>query len=512
MYFTFDNSFVNDLLATPPDQMLLKIFFLGGWIPFGIVFLWGAKMLWLEYINGQWFSEQKFLLLAIDIPRGNAETLRSVENMFTYLAGAHSTNNLIDIYWIGKFQLGFSFEIVSIDGYTQFLVYTPATFKNLVESAIYSVYPDAEISEVNDYTENVPNKFPDKDFDLWGAEFILVRPEAFPIKTYPAFEDKTSAPEAVFKDPLASLMDLNSSLRVGEQLWYQILVVPTDFEWVKKTDEEVAKILKEKIPVKRGFLDNIIDVVIGGLSEIISLLALAWSGEPAEKKEEKKDESLKMMNLKPKEKKQIESIQIKASKLGFSCKIRMVYIAKKDVINKPKAVNGFVGYMKQFIDMDLNNFKPDMDKTATTASYFFKQSKIAEKQNKIMAGYQKRSGTRGRLKKILNIEELATLWHFPIEAVVRAPLIQKAPGRKSEPPMSLPLEENYYEERSVGSIPDINIFEDEDLTNSENTSVQKSYTEERTSTKKTLPDFFIDEGEATNEAQKNEGPGNIPFV
>jgi hypothetical protein len=32
------------------------------------------------------------------------------------------------------------------------------------------------------------------------------------------------------------------------------------------------------------------------------------------------------------------------------------------------------------------------------------------------------------------------LWHFPVEPVVRAPLLQKAPGRKGEPPMSLPAE------------------------------------------------------------------------
>lgn len=40
---------------------------------------------------------------------------------------------------------------------------------------------------------------------------------------------------------------------------------------------------------------------------------------------------------------------------------------------------------------------------------------------------------------VLNTEELATLWHFPIESVVKAPLIQKAPGRKAEPPSSLPI-------------------------------------------------------------------------
>ncbi|NTU99066.1 hypothetical protein HGA64_03615 [Candidatus Falkowbacteria bacterium] len=41
----------------------------------------------------------------------------------------------------------------------------------------------------------------------------------------------------------------------------------------------------------------------------------------------------------------------------------------------------------------------------------------------------------------MNSEELATLWHFPIEHVVKAPMLQKASGRRAEAPMSLPVSE-----------------------------------------------------------------------
>ncbi len=518
MYISFDFDFINSFLALSPDQMLLKLFFLGAWVPFAIVFLWGAKEMWLYYISNQWGSEQKFILLAIDIPRGNSESLKSVENLFTYLAGAHGTHNLIDIYWIGKYQLNFSFEIVSINGYTQFLIHTPAIFRNLVESAIYSVYPDAEISEVNDYTDNVPSRFPDSEYDMWGAEFIQVRPECYPIKTYSKFEDPSSPPETIFKDPMASLMDLNSSLRSGEQLWYQIIISPTDFGWVSMGDNEVSSILKEKVPVKKNFLDNFIDIFLGSLSEIISILNMVWQGESSEKKEDQ-DDSLKMMNLKPKEKKQIEAIQEKSSKLGFRCKIRMIYVAKKEVINKPKVINGFVGYMKQFMDLDLNNFKPDMDKTATSVSYFFKKYRLSHRQNSIMQGYKGRSGTVGRTLKILNIEELATLWHFPIEAVVKAPLIQKAPGRKSEPPMTLPLEESIVSDESIflDSSESSDIFAEEVLSgktsnSEENLKEKKDKISKYSKNKSELPDFFLDDDLDKKDTDKNEAPGNLPFV
>ncbi|MCD4693924.1 hypothetical protein K8R62_01050, partial [bacterium] len=111
------------------------------------------------------------------------------------------------------------------------------------------------------------------------------------------------------------------------------------------------------------------------------------------------------------------------------------------VMRKNKVVNGFVGYMKQFNDMTLNNLKPDMDTTATAVAYFLKDQRLNGRKNRIINNYMTRSDT-GKYPFILNIEELATLWHFPNEAAVKAPLIQKSSGRKSDSPMNLPRQES----------------------------------------------------------------------
>ncbi len=65
------------------------------------------------------------------------------------------------------------------------------------------------------------------------------------------------------------------------------------------------------------------------------------------------------------------------------------------------------------------------------------------RKTKIVNNYRKRSLGNGTSKKfIFNIEELATLWHFPMSQV-KAPLIKKAEVKKVEPPFNLPTGEGY---------------------------------------------------------------------
>jgi len=444
---------IENFLNLPADMIVYSMLINFGWIPIAAVILWGAKEVWVEYIQEQWSAKFKKILLAIDVPRGNEQTIEAVENMMTYFAGAHGTFNLIDIYWEGKFIPSFSFEIVSIDGYTQFIIRTNEQFRNLVESAIYSQYPDAEITEVNDYTVDMPTIFPDDEWDMWGGEFVLVKHWAYPIKTYKDFQTVSGTPETQFKDPMASLMDLCSSLNPGEQLWYQLIVVPEGFDWPKESENQIKKILGESTDSKPkgfGFLGGVFGEVKSVFDEMTRQIMDMIFGMGSGSEEEKKDEPLfRMMNLKPSEKRQVEAITEKAAKLGFDCKQRFIYIAKKDVMNKPKVVNGFVGYMKQFMHLDLNNIKPDMEKTVTTSEYFFKKYQLNRKKRKLMQGYKDRDGTVGRSRYILTIDELATLWHFPLEAVVKAPLIQKAPGRKAKPPVTLPFGNEVVDESAV---------------------------------------------------------------
>ena len=393
---------------------------------------------------------------------------------------------------------------MSLEGYTQFLVRSPLEYRNLLESAVYSQYPDAEISEVDDYTESVPQKYPDEEYDIWGAEFTQAAPWMYPIKCYQEFEHNMGPSEFQFKDPMASLMDLCGSLRQGEQLWMQYIVIPIGFDWVKDAEKEIDKILGKKPKTGKGIFMLLLEW-LGELSEIF------WSiwGDVEEKRVEEKEKT--MLELMPSEQKKIEAIGYKASKLSFAVKTRVVYVSKKEVMNKAKVANGLLGYLKQFAALDLNNIKPDLKKTMTKTVYFRRRSRLKRKKNRLFQAYISRSGSQGLSPGIFNIEELATLWHFPLEASVRASLIQKAQGRKADAPSSLPLESQ------LTSAPDTlfakeRISDDFFLNDRDNDKEkEKESREEKVSEKKEEEFFFEKKGDDITQ-KTSSPPENLPFA
>ncbi len=433
MHIILDFSPLISFFQLPPETMVWTFFTNFAWPFFGLIFVIGVRDLYLSWLRGKWSMTHKFSLLAIDIPRGNEQSPKAVENMFTYLGGAHGSISFFEKWFEGLYQKSFSFEIISIGGSTQFLVRTPSEWRSLVESAVYSQYPDAEIFEVEDYVNNVPHEIPNDEYDFWGSEFIQGAPEVYPIKCYREFEDLTGPKETQFKDPMASFMDLCASMNQDEQFWFQLIVIPIDFKWVKKSEKEIDKLLGRKPKPHQSLFSKF----LVGLGEASESIYPIWGEVGPDKKE---DKPKTLLDLTPGEKEKVEAIQLKASKLGFDVKIRVIYMAKKEAMNRAKAVSGFVGYIKQFLSLNLNNLKPELKKTATKTAYFNKKSRLIQKKRRIFDAYINRSDWIGATAGVFNIEELATLWHFPLEAVSKSATLQRVPGKKANAPSMLPLD------------------------------------------------------------------------
>lgn len=410
----------------------------GGVIPFVIALGYGLWWLYVDTIQERYISKLQYVLLAVDVPRENEQTPKAVEHIFSHIHGIQRGANWRDKYIDGYVQPTISFELISIGGYIQYLIRCLDSHRDLVESAIYAQYPNAEIAEVEDYITPFMPVFPNDAYDMWGAEIGLVNKDAYPIRTYPLWEHPLTQ---TFLDPMASLLEVMGRLQQGENIWLQFILDPTpDDAWRKKGIAIINKLIGAKVKQKASALEQAAalpeKVIVGGLDTILSSLGVVF-GSAGEKKPEQSQPNLYQF-LPAHERIVVDAIGMKIAKLSFLTKCRFVYIANKNVFNRSR-VAGVMGALKQFSSMDMNGFKPDK-KMKTARDYFFVKRRVANLQRRILRAYRGRSTRRGRVKFVLNIEELASVWHFPV-ITVKAPLVKKTEAKRGEPPTSLPIGE-----------------------------------------------------------------------
>lgn len=420
-----------------PLAAMWWLFSHGGFVAVLIAIGYGIWWLYMDAIQNRWLAKQRFVLLAVDVPRENEQTPKAVEHIFSHFHGIQKNPNAKEKYIEGYVQLPITVELVSIDGYIQYLVRTPVDHRDLVEAAIYAQYPQAEISEVEDYAFKIPAKYPDPEWDLWAAELELTNKDAYPIRTYPLWEHSLTQ---TFLDPMASLLEIMSRLRPGEQLWMQWICKPLgDNTWRKKGIEIINKLVGIKSKSKKSALESLAEApgaLLTGTYETI-VRTLYEPSDSSAKKQKDEPPSL-MQHIPPHLRVVVEAIGMKISKLGFDVKARVVYTGKKEVFDKSR-ISGVMGAMKQFASMDMNGFKPDK-KMKTKVDYWRVKQRVAALQRRLVLGYRNRSTWSGRTTFVLNIEELASVWHFPV-ITVKAPLVKKTEAKRGEPPTLLPVGE-----------------------------------------------------------------------
>lgn len=429
LQIVIDLSYFQEFIHQPLSKQLLDAFFYVGWVPLVIILFIGFREMWLNSKQAKYAQGLSFVFLSVNIQAMNEQSPKAVEHIFSHIAGTHSNPTFKEKWFEGKFTPPFSFEYAVIDGYTQFIIRAPVKHRDLIEAAIFSQYPDAEITEVPDYTQNVPQKHPDPEWEVWGTEFVLKRPSAYPIRTWFEFEHSLSQE---LKDPLSTILESFSRLKKGEQIWLQILVFPVRQDWTKASQDLAAK-LSGKEPASKPValwakpLHFLMDLVEGVLRQI-------FEGGEGPAKMEKKDE-MKLFNMSPGERKTLEGIEMKMAKIGFGVKIRFIYAGRRDVFRKGSIASMMKGSFSLFARHDGNSFGGHGPATPKS-DYFWQKWGYNDRVRAVFSNYVSRSGD-GATPYILNIEELASIYHFP-SMQIRAPLIKKVDSRKVEPPFALP--------------------------------------------------------------------------
>ena len=390
------------------------------WIVLPVFFVMLFWRLRLQHKRMQFLAKVEWQLVEIRIPEKNDKSLKSMEQVFASLWGMYSFGiKPMDKYLDGKVDLWMSFEMVGRGGASSFYVRTPGQFRHLLESSLYAQFPDVEIVSVPDYIEELPAMLPNEIYDMMGFSYGLIKPNAYPIRTYDFFEQSTRMSASrdagpSFLDPLSPVFEAMSKLKDDEMIWIQLLISPTGpatGDDIKKEGEaEIKKIMDESTPKKEGVPSGA-PVLSTGKRDIIA------------------------------------AIERKISKQVFQTTLRFLYIDKKDSFS-PLNISAVSGSLQQFNTQNMNGLRPIFFTAhgGWMAKIFpwYKKSKVLAKKQMMYNYYtNRRFGISNRLSdeklSVLNTEELATIFHFPT-AVVKAPRLQHIDSRRGGAPVNLPVE------------------------------------------------------------------------
>lgn len=334
-------------------------------------------------------------LLLLEIPRTNDKKELAAEQMFAALHGILKPKNGV---WKNSYTLQdhISFEIASIGQRIRFYVWVPKQLQSFVEGQIYAQYPSAQISEVEeDYTNRTMSQSV-----IHSTELTLIDNETIPIKTFVSFE----------VDPLAAMTATLAKLeQPNEEMWVQVIARPISDDWHKRSSKTISQIKS-------------------GQGNWSGLKWLSYVGQAAGAliKPPEATTSTGAPELSERNKTRVTAIEEKSRKLGYQVKVRVLY-AGNDEATARLRMQAMVGTFKQFNTTNLNGFQ--------STSPSFDTSRLTD--------YHARSFLDKGF--ILNIEELASLYHLP-HTTVETPNIVWATTKTSEPPATLPAYGKYPED------------------------------------------------------------------
>ncbi|MCF7833822.1 MAG: hypothetical protein K9L98_02875 [Candidatus Pacebacteria bacterium] len=422
-------------------KIILFVFPVVGFIMLGYY----AHMIWLHYVRAKFISGIDFVLLEIIPPREVDRSPQAMELFFTNALYHWSDKGGSETYFQGAVWFWFSLEIVSIEGQVHFYIRTPTRIRSLIETQIYSQYPQAQVKEVDDYTLAVDEISEKSNWNLWGCEFGYSQPDIFPLRTYVDFGLDKNPKEELKVDPMVPMLELFGSMKKGEQMWLQIVIRPSKKKyktagtwfgthlWVEEGKLQMRKLLAEftrthppgpdGVSAKElrapAFLDNVV-----------------------------KTASNKML------------------KVAFDTGIRACYVAKKDVFNSNNRKNLRLIFRQYAAPtqnelLRINSTQADAFSAGFISTWFSASEKDVRRLcHRMLEEYREREFYHPPLRhsivlpwplspwifpnyfhhhiNVMGIEELATLWHFP-GRMLRVPTLERIESKEASPPPNLPI-------------------------------------------------------------------------
>lgn len=389
------------------------LFSRGGWIVFVLLIIFIVYKLYVEEIQKQYLTSIDYTLLEIKPPRENPSSFYNAEQVFIQLHQLFDNYTFQERYLEGKLVFRFAFEIISLGGKISYLVRVPTKQRDLMEAALYANYPTLEITEVRDYLEAFDYSSDNPRYDLFGAEFLLTKNQSYPIRTYREFEG-LSAPELsnIVVDPLSPLLETFTKISDQEFYGVQFILEPVmDDSWHDDAQKTIEELLGEKEVIGFEGKKTMVKNDMMGVDEVI--------------------------------KEQVKAIKNKLGRPGFKTKIRILHLGTAEKFNSDHK-KLILSPFRIFSSANFNGFFPAFGpkkdyriSKSLEAAYIEWWTK--RRKQTLFEGYKNRSNYIGEPTYILNSEELATLFHFPITITGISQPVESLESKKISPPANLPI-------------------------------------------------------------------------
>ena len=388
---------------------------------------WLFAMLWLAWRQCL-YKKINWILFEIKIPRELKKGPQAMEHILANMATLHNVQgNLREKWWDGEITQWFSLEVVSFGGDIHFFIRTPSRHANFIRANIYAQYQDMELEEVDDYVNRLPAttfELYERSYNLWGAELFLGKGDGLPIRTYKQFEDLEEERNI---DPIAGLLEVLANINTEEIVMVEMLSRPAPPAlWPMKVKKEAEKFREETKAVMKGPMG----------------------------------EEYEIFTRTPGETEKMKQIEAKAFKPAFDVLIRYVYLAPQKIYNINFAKRGVRAAFMQFSAPNLNFFLAN-PRTWTQAwlwdwPHIFPKHILEGRKQRMLLNYRERAMPEetflGKLFQfhiftssftqkisLMNVEELATIFHLPTAAVLTQPLLKRVESRRMGPPAGLPI-------------------------------------------------------------------------
>lgn len=360
--------------------------------------IWGLRMFIIKK-NRFGNSENSPVTLRIMVPRykteeevksdDNIQALREriavMETVFTAMAALKTPRGFLA--WLKDEQEVMALEIVAHEKLITFYATVPKRYQNFFEEQLHAHFSNAFIEQVVDFNLFAP------DSVVVGGVLKMKRESYLPIRTYKQIES----------DPLNGITNALSKVAEGDGLAIQYVMRPSHGGW-RETARKVVRKMHE------GLSFN--EAKHGGGGGI-------FEGKEAKEKREQKQRDRKLSAL---EQKMLEAIEEKISKAAMDVNIRVIASASSATSAKLYLDN----VLQAFAQYNFYEYGNSLTKV------------IPRRKKGLVEAFIYRS-FKANEKVVLNIEELASLWHLPLPSS-DTPNIRWLLAKTAPPPITIPSE------------------------------------------------------------------------